>query len=177
MTSTATWIETRSGRHVDILDPDPNEINIEDIAHALANTNRFGGHLYAPYSVAEHCVRMSYIVPPHLALEALIHDAQEAYLGDMPSPFKKVMPEFQALEDRMEAAVRAALGLPGDAHPEEIKFFDNQMLMTEARDFGLGWYGTKKHYNMPEALPETIRPWGWSTAKRAFLQRYEELTK
>jgi len=176
MVSTATWIETYTGRHVDILDPDPNEIVIEDIAHALANTNRFGGHTQVPYSVAEHSLRMSYIVPPELALEALMHDAQEAFVGDMPSPFKKVMPEFQGLEDSMEAAIRAAFGLPGQKHSPEIKYYDDQMLVTEARDLGLSWWNSDKHTQMPPPLREKIVPAGWKTVRYAFIERFNELT-
>jgi len=176
MVSTATDIETFTGRHVDILDPDPAEINIEDIAHALSHTNRFGGHPKKAYSVAEHSVRMSYIVPPELALEALMHDAQEAYIGDMPSPFKKVLAEFKHYEDQLEAAVRCAFNLPGDKHPAEIKFYDNVMLITEARDLGLSWWNTDKHTDMPAPLVERIIPTSAPIAKRAFLERYYELT-
>jgi len=177
MASLATWIETRSGTHVDILNPDPSAIRVEDIAHALACTNRYGGHLYAPYSVAQHAVIMSEICPPDLAFECLHHDDEEAFIGDMPSPFKKVMPEFKKCAARLEAAIRAHLGLPGDKHPATVKHWDNVMLMTEARDFQLGWYGTNKHVDMPAAHPFiTITPWPWDMAKRRFLQRHHELT-
>jgi len=176
MTSTATWIETLTGRHVDILDPDPSEMNIEDIAHALSNTNRFGGHLRKPYSVAQHCVLMSYLCPPELAFECLMHDAHEAYIGDMPSPFKIAMPEFQRLEDNMEATVRRAFNMPGDKHPRAVKHWDQVMLMTEARDFGLSWYGTEKHTDMPPAHADKIVAWDWLEARTEFLFRYHELT-
>ncbi len=176
MTSTATYIETFTGRHVDILDPDPGQIVIEDIAHALSHTIRFGGHTKKAYSVAEHAVRMSYIVPEHLALEALHHDDSEYLIGDMPAPFKRVMPEYRAYEDTLEAAIRCALGLPGDKHPPEIKHYDNVMLVTEARDLGLNWWKTNKHTDMPEPLAERIIPTPASVAKRAFLNRHFELT-
>ena len=175
MTSTATHIETFTGRNVDILDPDPNEICIEDIAHALANTNRFGGHTRVPYSVAEHSVRMSHIVPEFLAMDALMHDAQEAYIGDMPSPFKKVMQEFQFYEDRIECVIRKAFDLPGSKHDPRIKHYDNVMLITEARDLGLSWWNTLKHTDMPEPLPDHIYPWTWRFASISFLDRFKEL--
>lgn len=176
MTSIATHIETFTGRNVDILDPDPNEICIEDIAHALANTNRFGGHTRIPYSVAEHSVRISHIVPEFLVMDALMHDAQEAYIGDMPSPFKKVMPEFQFYEDRIERAIRKAFDLPGAKHDPRIKYYDNVMLITEARDLGLSWWNTLKHNEMPDPLNFTIVPWDWQSAKNMFLNRFHELT-
>lgn len=176
MVSTHTWIETFTGKHVDIIDPQPESIDIIDIAHALSMCNRFGGHTSAPYSVAEHCVRMSHIVPLELALEALLHDAAEAYLGDMPSPFKKAMPEFKAYEARMEAAIRKHFGLPGDRHPDEIKYFDDQLLVTEARDLGLSWWNTGKHTGMPEPLVKNIVPMAWWRAESVFLDRYQALT-
>ncbi len=176
MTSTATWIETFTHKRVDCHSPDPSQICIDDIAHHLANTNRFGGSIYEPYSVAQHCVLMSRMCPPGLALECLMHDAAEAYLGDMPSPYKSEMPQFGTFEARFEKAIRAAFGLPGDHHPEAVKHWDNVMLMTEARDFGLSWYGTKKHTGMPSAHPAVITPWGWRDARALFLQRFKELT-
>ncbi len=177
MTSTATWVETFTGKHVDILDPDPDEICIEDLAHALANTNRFGGHTSEPYSVAEHCVRMSEICPHGLALECLMHDAAEAYIGDMPSPFKQVMPDFQVFEARLERAIRIRFNLPGDHHPEAVRHYDQVMLLTEARELGLSWWKTGKHTNMPEPLVGELIPWDWKTAKSRFLKRFEELTR
>lgn len=179
--SCATWIETFHGRRVDIVDPNPESILIEDIAHALALTNRFGGHTRKPYSVAEHCVRMSRIVPPELELEALVHDSAEFAVGDMPSPFKQVMPEFRIYEARMEAAIRRALNLPGPKHPEAIKYYDHVMLITEARDLGLSWWNTEKHWAMkgidrPEPLPERIEPWSWYLAETSFMNAYNRLT-
>lgn len=177
MTSTATWIETFTGRHVDIQTPIPEEFCITDIAHALSNVNRYGGHIYAPYSVAQHAVLMSRMCPTGLALECLHHDDAEAYIGDMPSPFKSVMPEFQRCEARIERAIRKALGLPGDHHHPDVKHWDKVMLMTEARDFNLGWYGTDKHSGMPDAHPSRIVPWDWRRAKAEFINRHDELTR
>lgn len=176
MTSTATWIETFSGHAVDILDPDPGEFFVIDIAHALANVNRYGGHIFLPYSVAQHAVLMSRMCPEPLAMECLHHDDAEAYIGDMPSPFKSVMPEFKKCEARIERAIRASLGLPGDTHPPEVKHWDKVMLMTEARDFNLGWYGSNKHSDMPEAHHWRIFPWDWQRAKAEFLLRHDELS-
>ena len=175
MTSTATWIETFTGQHVNLIDPDPSTISIRDIAHHLANTNRFGGATAKPYSVAEHCVRMSFITPKHLRFEALMHDAAEAYIGDMPSPYKLVMPEFKEFEARLEACIRRAFEMPGAAHPTTVKWYDNMMLITEARDLGLSWWDTNKHTGMPEPLEGLIVPWGHELAEARFLERFETL--
>ncbi len=174
MTSHATWIETYTGRHVDLIDPDPSTISIRDLAHHLACTNRFGGAT-EPYSVAEHSVRMSFITPSHLRFEALMHDAAEAYIGDMPSPYKRMMPEFQRFEAKLEACIRRAFEMPGDKHPDSIKYYDNMMLITEARDLGLSWWNSNKHTDMPEPLDEKIEPWGHVAAEERFLERFRDL--
>lgn len=172
----------------DPIHPSPLDVNILDIAHALATTNRFTGHARIPYSVAEHCVRMSYITPPELALDALMHDVGETYLPDMAAPLKRTpqMEGFCGIEDQVEAACRAALGLFGAAHDPRVKEFDNIMLVTEARDLGLRWwkwrYDTKplpfRREGWARVLPwlsPGIRPWSWRKAKRRFLKRYKEL--
>src|ERR1700693_5499467 len=75
--------------------PNPADIRIEDIAHALSNQCRFGGHAREFYSVTEHCVRVSQHCRPEDALWGLLHDASEAYLSDVPAPLK-VLPAFKA---------------------------------------------------------------------------------
>lgn len=167
-------IMTYTGKWFDILDPDPESVDITDIAHALSITNRFTGHSNVPYSVAEHCVRMSRIVPPELALDALMHDCAEAYVNDINSPLKnsEEMRPFREIENRVEAVCRKALGIPGHTHDKRIKEYDMIMLVTEARDLGLAWW--KWAYDV-EPLKETIFPWDWLRAKTLFLIRYGEL--
>lgn len=87
------WLQTHTGVHFYPLDPRPEEIDITDIAHSLALQCRWAGHVKQHYSVAEHCVRVSRIVPKEDALWALLHDAAEAYLIDLPRPLKN-LPEF-----------------------------------------------------------------------------------
>lgn len=167
-------IMTFTGKWFDILDPDPESVDIVDIAHSLAITNRFTGHSTVPYSVAEHCVRMSEIVPPELALDALMHDCAEAYVNDINSPLKnsEEMKPFRKIENRIEVVCRKALGIPGHAHDKRIKEYDMIMLVTEARDLGLAWWKWK--YGV-EPLKETIYPWEWYEAEMLFLSRYKEL--
>jgi hypothetical protein len=168
-------IMTFTGLWFDPLNPDPADICIEDIAHALASNNRFTGHARIPYSVAEHCVRMSHITPPELALDALMHDVAEAYIPDLAAPVKRDprLAIFCEMEDKIEAACRAALGLPGDEHDPRVKEFDNIMLVTEARDLGLAWWNWR--YDS-KPLDDEIVPWNWERAKRNFLARWEELS-
>lgn len=94
---------------------------------------RFGGHCITFYSVAQHSVHVSKLVPPHLAFQALMHDAAEAYIGDMVRPLKKNMPEFQAAEDRLWETIALKFGLPRELDPL-VKTADNVALMTERRD-------------------------------------------
>lgn len=92
-------IRTFTGKMIDLENPKVEQIDIRDIAHALAQINRYTGHTRTPYSVAEHCVLGSEIIRGEFALEFLLHDASEAYLGDVSGPLKRVMGgEYAGLE-------------------------------------------------------------------------------
>lgn len=125
------WIETYTGRQFRYDDIEHNDIDIEDIAHALANMTRFCGHCHSFYSVAEHSVgTMLNIDNPKLRFEALMHDAHEAYMGDIPAPLKLCWPEIKTVEKKIEAAVRKRFKLPEVMTPE-VKVADLRMLATE----------------------------------------------
>ena len=128
-----SWILTNSGKHFDLLDPQPDMIDIMDIAHGLANECRFAGQCVAFYSVAQHSVAASKIVAPEFALEALLHDASEAYLKDIPSPLKALLPDYKKIEERLEGVIRARYGLP-EAQSAAVTDADRIMLATERRD-------------------------------------------
>lgn len=171
------WIRTISGQRVMIAKPDPGTIFIEDIAAGLANTNRFNGQTKPGYTVAQHSWWVSMIVPQEHALQALLHDGSEAYLGDLNSPAKQLCHDYRRLEARFNAAIMTRFGLPIQHHPD-VKKADLIMLATEKRD------------HMPLAADEEwpilhgIDPWHSSTltvlsakdAERLFLDRFEELT-
>ena len=131
-----TFIQTHSGYRVSLLDPDPDDINIEDIAWSLAHQCRFGGHCKQFYSVAEHSMLVADLLPRDLKFEGLLHDAAEAYILDLPSPLKQLLPEYKSIENKFTFAIREAFGLG----PEEsrikmmIKQADIIALATEARD-------------------------------------------
>lgn len=127
------WIETRKGIRVSVQNPKPNQFDVEDIAYALSNTCRFNGHCSGFLSVAEHSVLVSRRVPDNLRLAALLHDATEAYLGDIPSPIKQFLPDYKALEQVFEKAIdeRFELAL-SDADRALVKEADIDALFTEA---------------------------------------------
>ena len=113
-------------------DEDISNIYIEDIAHSLSMQCRFGGHCARFYSVAEHSVFVSEIVAPEFAFEALLHDATEAYVTDLPTPIKKMCPDFEAIEDRFYRKLRLKYNLPVEMSLE-VKVADRIALYNEAR--------------------------------------------
>lgn len=174
------WIESASGKHYHFLGPQQDEIDIEDIAMALANKCRFSGHTQF-YSVAEHSVCVAYRLPPNLRLAGLLHDAAEAYLGDIPSPLKQVLPEFQAIEKINEAAIEEKFGIKLNLFERvAIKKADSQALYTEAyyllpskaKDWGMFQEGVWEHE--PEFKPGCMPP---KFGYRMFMDAYLEFTK
>ena len=126
-----TYIQTYSGKKLDFWNPDPEQICIEDIAHALSHTARFSGHTDYFYSVAQHSLAVSSLCPDEHKLQGLLHDATEAYLTDMPTPFKNCLPDYKAAEGRVWNAIAEKFGLPYTMH-RSVKMADRMCLMAEA---------------------------------------------
>lgn len=192
-----TTTETRIGDYIEVyggtrfypLDPREDEIHIEDIAHALALTNRFSGHTRVPYSVAEHSVRVSYAVeihaqrcnhpdPRRVAKWGLIHDSPEAYLNDIPRPLKRTEAfyPYRNLENNLLRKIACRFGLTGDL-PQIVKDADEILLATEARDLMTPGALDRWTPFRFEPQPMPINPMSWQEAKRQFLARFEELTQ
>ncbi len=126
-------IRTFTGRMLDLERPTAEAIDIRDIAHALSQLNRFTGHTVRPYTVAEHSVIGAGLIREAIGLEFLLHDATEAYLGDVSSPLKALIgPKYAELEAAWAQAIARKFRLD-DAVYDEIKVVDELMLGAELR--------------------------------------------
>jgi uncharacterized protein len=174
------YLQTVSGRWVNPFDPDPSQLDPDDIARALANQCRFGGHCRIFYSVAQHCVIVSELIEERGgdaedAMAALMHDAAEAYLGDMPHPLKHRSTlglEFQTAERRLEEVIHDRFSIRADA--PEIKAIDRALLATERRAF------SAERWDWPELdgvepLDLELTAWTPDEAATAFERRFAEL--
>lgn len=183
MTRKGDWFITFSGVQFWPFDPHPDDIHIVDIAHALSRVCRYGGHCLDWYSVAQHSIMVSEIVPPRLALHALLHDAEEAYTGDMIRPIKhglrEATPAFDEMADRLTFTIRRAFALSTLTAAEEdaIKSADNHALSTERRDLviatGREWRVTKSHPPLATKIVTMER----DAAEAAFLARWRLLRR
>ena len=168
------WIQTYSGKTINVFNPREEDIDIEDIAHALAMTTRFNGHLKDYYSVAEHCINVSHIVSPQFALAGLMHDASEAYLSDVPRPIKAFMPEMTIVEGTLMNLIFKKFKVK--YWTDHIKVIDRRLCVTEANaldmDISTWIEGTDKYPLYPI---EYVRCLPWYDAKQLFLKRFNEL--
>jgi 5'-deoxynucleotidase YfbR-like HD superfamily hydrolase len=173
------FIGTASGLPFWPLDPRPEDIRVLDIAIHLSRICRFGGALDPSvpgiYSVAQHSVLVSYRCPPEHALEGLLHDAAEAYIGDQVKPLKMMMEDYQGFERLIERAVRKRFSLPKKMTPA-VKEADRRIFATEVRDLVPEWRSDAPWQAMPDPYEERIEPWTCSRARDMFLQRFEELS-
>lgn len=168
--SEVTFIQSFSGRAIDFLDPKEDQIDIEDIAHALSLLCRFGGHCSNFYSVAQHSVLCAYNVEKEFEKEALLHDATEAYIVDMPRPIKQKLRGYRDIESALDKVIRKKFELPEKMSPE-VHFVDNQMLATEKRD--LMKDSERPWSNLPDPLVTRISPWSPWKSRQMFLKFYE----
>lgn len=170
-----------SGTYFDYERPDLTPLTIEDVAFGLAFTCRFRGQCVRRdtgqrvfYSVAEHCVRMSWVIPSHAAYDALMHELGEVACGDMPGPIKPLCPDYKAIEKRCEAAAMEQFGVTM-ADPELVKLYDLRMLSTEKRDLTRSEGDKWAHTGEAEPFDFKIVPWETRFAAEIFLMRYREL--
>ena len=190
------WFTTYTGRKFYPFNPRIEDICIEDIAHALSLICRFGGHLPEHYSVAQHSVLVSYFVPIELRLEGLMHDAAEAYIGDIIRPIKKhpiFIQLLTSIENNLDLLIRAKFKLfefskrgAGGYEYSAIKQADSIALLTEKRDLfkvakdqvwtedaqiANGGDGLEPHPNFNISF---VHP---GFAKQQFLHRFYELER
>ncbi len=179
-----TWIQTYTGKAFDLLHPTPAMVCIEDIAHHLALINRFTGATAEPYSVAQHSVLCSYVVPPEHALAALLHDAAEAYCTDVSRPLKEAMrtvaggaTPYDQIIHVVECAIGVRFGVELAELDPQVKHADVCMLATERvhlhHSVAKEWDVAATPYELPE---ENIAPWPWREAESRFLYRFDHLS-
>lgn len=170
-----SYIETYTGRRFNPVEPDPMQIVIQDIAHSLAHKCRYTGHTSEFYSVAQHCVIVSNIVPIEFAMEGLLHDAAEAYLPDVAYPIKHNFPILMSVEDKLHAVIAERFGITYP-YPEAVTDIDRRITIDEAKAFMTSkgdWWGHDMDngcYNGPG-----IKGFSPKKAKQKFLDRFYEV--
>ena len=186
------WQRMLSGRRLDLLDPSPLDIEIEDIAHGLARVARWNGQTIGdhPFSVAQHSLIVEMVMRqkyPTLPVEALmmglLHDGAEYVVGDMISPFKSAIgADYKRIEERLEAAIHIRFGLaphPSAALKKQIKQADRISAYFEATHLaGFDKVEARQLFGAPDGLNEEalpIAPWSTGKAQEAFLERFHAL--
>lgn len=172
------WITLLDGRRFHLLDPRPDDVDPWVLASALAKVNRFGGHTTRPYSVAEHSVHVCDLVEAAGGLlferrAALLHDAAEAFIGDLPTPLKRLLPEYAAIERGIHEAVFARFGVSPNL-PPIVKRADLVALVTENRDLrpeGVRLWSDTTGLPEPDRFHRRYGNMDWRDARDAFLHR------
>jgi uncharacterized protein len=187
---TVPLIYTYTGRRLNPLDPDPADIVIEDIAHALACCNRFAGHAREPISVAQHSVyaaRMCYPVSNAVSLQALLHDAAESILGDMTKWLKAAaeMAAYREAEHRVQRVIYRKFGCAEEQHPE-VDVVDRLLVRYEMKQLfpshcTVGGLMPDREADYPPLTDQEIErvgywtPWSWQQAEAEFLSIFRYL--
>lgn len=169
-------ILTNSGFYFDFTRPEASVFTEVDIAAGLSKTCRFGGQCREFYSVAQHSILVASMVPPEDRFTALMHDAAEAFVGDIPSPLKALLPDFKIIEKRVEAVIAERFGLMFP-FPPSVKHADLRALKTEREDLmppardAIEWPGMDAY----ERHPDRINPWRPEDAARNWLAMFDHL--
>jgi uncharacterized protein len=192
--SPRAWQRMLSGRRLDLLDPSPFDVEIEDIAHGLARVARWNGQTIGPYpfSVAQHSLLVEAVarhtlldMPPKTALVVLLHDAAEYVIGDIISPFKAVLGDaYKGVEARILAAVMMRFGLPPEikgavrAVTKEADaiaaYHEATQLAGFAPEEAARFFG--RAVKLPQAIAVMLEPWTTEKAEAAFLARFKQLS-
>ena len=168
------WMCTFTGVQYYPADPRSTDVHLIDIAHALSMLCRYTGHCREFYSVAEHSVLVSQIVPREYALVGLLHDATEAYINDINRPLKRSLPDYNKIEDLNWLVIAERFGLPA-VIPEVVHSADMAVLKTEARAL---MPDAAHHWNLPgDAAKVSIRCWSPRDAEAVFTDRFFDLIR
>jgi 5'-deoxynucleotidase YfbR-like HD superfamily hydrolase len=182
-----------SGRRLDLLDPSPVDIELEDIAHGLARVARWNGQTVGPhiFSVAQHSLLVEAIgatldpgATREMRLAMLLHDAPEYVIGDMISPFKAVIGEtYKAVEARLLAAIRVRFGLPAEPerallrlakHADRVAaFLEATRLAGFSREEAVRFFGPAEP--LSDTLDAFLQPWTAGEAQARYIARFEDL--
>lgn len=165
------WFITHTGRQFDLANINANNICLEDIAHHLTNINRYGGamKLGVKYSVAQHSILLceyarDELNMPELARELLMHDATEAYLGDVVKGLKNLLPEYERLEAKLSKIIKSKYGVPtSKCRTDWANILDRRILLNESKRF------TPKHYELFEVTLEGYAPLNVKPKNQLFL--------
>jgi hypothetical protein len=168
------WIQTYLGGKFYTLDPRPEEVELEDIAHALSMTCRYNGHCERFYSVAEHSVLVARHLPLRFKLWGLLHDASEAYVNDINRPTKKYMPEYKTIEANIMIAICQRFDLDL-REPPEVKAVDNGILQDECEQ-NMKKPPAEWHITDPK-LGIKLKFWTPPEAKYWFLETFWEIQR
>lgn len=172
------WNNTYSGKKVYFLEPERSDIDIVDIAVGLARMPRYSGQIKPFYSVAQHSVLVSQHVSQvgYLPMAGLLHDASEAFMGDICSPLKSVLPDYREIEKRLMSVILTEFGMHYPL-PDEVKRIDAQMLATEVRDLAMhrhkDWVISTPP--IPNLRLDADKCWDPDTAIDQFLLRWHQL--
>tara|TARA_R110000803_G_scaffold67241_7_gene128926 strand:- start:85 stop:612 length:528 start_codon:yes stop_codon:yes gene_type:complete len=171
-------IQMLDGQYIDLLKPDFSKTKIDSIGWALSNICRFNGHTKQFYSVAQHSVLSSFLVPEHLAYDALMHDSAEAIIGDVASPLKRLLPDYKAIEETIEIALFKTFNVKYPL-PPEIKTADLMMLKAEREllmpDTGDEWEVLKDV--QVNSILRVSEVWDQKRSYERFINRFKELER
>lgn len=168
-------IQLYSGDEFNFHAPENCKFDIEDIARALSQICRFNGHCRGFYSVAQHSILVAENCSAENQLAGLLHDASEAFVCDLPSPFKRMLPHYKEFEGQVMGLILERYEL-ASVLPREVKFHDLCALKTEARDMqpNIDW----SIWSFPPEVkeyPATITPWPPDFARRMFMDKFRHL--
>jgi len=175
------FVPTYCGRRFDLLEPRPEDVSIEHIAHSLATQTRWVGACRVPFSVADHSVEMCRIAKEdgcdaHILLAILMHDSEEAYTGDMPSGLKRHDTFFRKVAENIARTIRFALGIPDSPRARKlVKQYDRIAARAEGKlllphkDQDQWSWGTSREELLCGSVPD------WQDSEQRFLSWWESL--